>query len=165
MKPSWIDVTRNQREELAQYVPAAEWRVLSRSELPSVFPNSFREKLDLALLISAPTSTGGTYLVLSANRFDSKDRAVDIEPLGLIVHSCGPSSWAVFVHHGDWDGRTEILPMQFWEKLSESGIGDYYLANPPEGRCQGSIDELPKGHRGAFNAVIQNIRMRVDSSK
>jgi hypothetical protein len=70
-------------------VHAPGWRVVAGRELPSVFPDRFRAKIDSALIIAAPTSTGGTYLAFSANRIDLKARALDIEPFGVIVHS-GP---------------------------------------------------------------------------
>ncbi len=152
-----------QQEELDRCVRKPGWRIVTRDELPSVFPNTFRERIDSALVIATPTSTGGTYLAYSANRLDWKDRAVDIEPFGLIVHSTGPSSSGVFLHHGDWPGRTEYPSPNFWEEVSKSGIGDYYHTNPPQGLRQGTLEELPRGHRGAFDALVREIRARVDA--
>ena len=91
MKANWIRLTPDQQDELERCVPAPGWRIVPRDELPNVFPRTLREEIDSALVIAAPTSTGGTYLAYSANRLDWRDRAVDIEPFGLIVHSTGPS--------------------------------------------------------------------------
>lgn len=165
MKPKWISLTREQQDELTRCVPTPGWRVIPQAELPSLFPKDFRDKVDSALLISAPTSTGGTYLAFSASRVDLKDRAIDLEPVGLIVHSTGASTSAVFLHHGDWDGRTESPSRDFWGEISRSGIGEYYCANPPGGLRQGGLEQLPKGHRGAFDALVREIRARVDGSK
>ena len=165
MKPSWIRITPEQQEELGRCVPVPGWRIVPRIDLPSVFPAAFREKIDSALVIATPTSTGGTYLAYSANRVDFKYRAIDIEPLGLIVHSTGPSSSACFLHHGDWEGRTEPPPARFWEDVQQSGIGDWFNANPPNGISEGTLDLLPKGHRGAFDSLVREIRARVDGRK
>lgn len=146
-------------------MPSSRWRIIRGIELPTVFPNAFRAKIDSAVVMSAPTSTGGTYLAYSANRVDYKDRRIDIEPFGLIVHSSGPSSSGVFLHHGDWEGRTEPPPAEFWNVVADSGIGDYFHSNPPEGLREGTLDHLPRGHRGAFDAVIREIRARVDGRK
>ena len=162
IKPNWISLTNDQQEKLSRCVPTPGWRVVPQAELPTIFPESFRKKVDSALLISAPTSTGGTYLAYSANRIDFRDRAVDIEPFGLIVHSTGASTSAVFLHHGDWEGRSENPPATFWDDVSRSGIGYYYHTNPPGGLREGALDQLPKGHRGAFEALIGEIRTYVD---
>jgi hypothetical protein len=161
MKASWFTLTTDQQRELEVCVRPGEWRVVPRVELPSVFPESFRVKVDSALVIAAPTSTGGTYLAYSANRIDYRARAVDIEPLGLIVHSTGASSSAVFLHHGTWPNRTDYPPSSVWNELAASSIGDYFLTHPPNGVSEGTLDQLPKGHRGAFDAVIAEIRRHV----
>jgi len=165
MKPNWRSLSDEQQIELSRIAPSPGWRLIPGAELPSIFPESFRAKIDSAIIISAPTSTGGTYLVYSANRVDSKDRQVDIEPFGVIVHSSGPGSSGVFLHHGGWEGRSEPPPTEFWDAVAESGIGNYFYSNPPHGIREGTLDQLPRGHRGAFDSVVHEIRERVDGPK
>ncbi len=164
-KPNWLTLSDDQRRELDACVKSPGWRIVPGRDLPEVFPPSFRQKIDSAVVVAAPTSTGGTYIAYSASRVDFSDQSIDIEPFGLIVHSTGPSSSGVFLHHGDWEARTQSPPDEFWEVASRSGIGDYFLANPPEGLRQGTLDQLPKGHRGAFDAIVHEIRDRVDRRK
>lgn len=164
-KPSWINLRSEQADELNALLPSPGWRLLPGSELPSVFPDTFRAKIDSALLIAAPTSTGGTYLAFSAIRVEPKTREIDIEPFGVIVHSTGPSPSGVFIHHGTWEGRITDPPAGFWEEVSRSGIGDYFLTNPPAALRSGALAELPRGHRGAFDAVVREIRAREDRAK
>ncbi len=164
-KPNWLSLTVAQQDELSLVVPSSRWRLVARAELPSVFPDRFRARIDSAIVVSTPTSTGGVYLAFSANRIDFKDRAIDIEPFGLIVHSSGPSSSGVFLHDGDWPGRTEAAPPHFWDLVGESGIGNYFHSHPPDGLRDGTIDQLPTGHRGAFESLIREIRHRVDRCK
>jgi hypothetical protein len=164
-KPNWLTLCEDHRQELGDCVQSPGWRIIPGSELPSVFPDLFRQKIDSAVVVTAPTSTGGTYLAYSANRVDYKEQMIDVEPFGLIVHSTGPSSSGVFLHHGDWDGRSESPPDGFWEEASRSGIGDYFFSNPPGGLREGTLDQLPKGHRGAFDALVVEIRARVDGRR
>ena len=164
-KPNWFSLSDDQQQELNRVALSPGWRIVRGAELPSVFPEDFRAKIDSALVVAAPTSTGGTYLAYSASRVDYKDRQIDIEPFGLIVHSTGPSSSGVFLHHGDWQGRSEAPPAGFWDVVGQSGIGDYFHSNPPMGLREGTLEQLPKGHRGAFDALVHEIRARVDGKK
>lgn len=165
MEPNWRSLSDDQQTELDRVVPSSGWRIIRGSDLPSVFPPSLRLKIDSAVIVSAPTSTGGTYLVYIANRVDHKERQIDIQPFGLIVHSSGPSSSGVFLQHGNWKGRSESPPTEFWDSVDTSGIGDYFYSNPPEGLREGTLEQLPKGHRGAFDAIVREIRARVDGRK
>lgn len=161
-KPSWINLSSEQQDELDLLLRPPGWRLLPGNELPSVFPPPFRAKIDSALLIAQQTSTGGIYLAFSAHRVDVRAQAIDIEPFGVIVHSTGPSPSGVFIHHGTWEGRTLYPPRAFWEEVSISGVGQYFLANPPENLREGTLAQLPKEHRGAFDALVREIRVRED---
>jgi hypothetical protein len=163
-KPSYITLTSTQQAELTSVVPSSGWKIISGKDLPTVFPHTFRNKIDSALVISQPTSTGGTYLVLSARRVDKKANAIDLEPFAIIVHSTGTGRTGVFLHHGSWEGRTEQLPEDFLDEASRSGIGDYFLSKPPNAATQGTIDQLPKGDRGAFDAAVKAIRAHEDTA-
>ena len=165
MESNWRSLSDDQQSELDGVARPSGWRVVRGSDLPSVFPDSLRAKVDSAVIVSAPTSSGGTYLVYSANRVDEKTRQIDIQPFGLIVHSSGPGSSGVFLQHGKWDGRSESPPAGFWESVQVSGIGDYLYANPPQGMREGTLDQLPRGRRGAFDATVREIRARVDGRK
>ena len=60
----------------------------------------------------------------------------------------------MLVHHGDWDGRSEMPPQGFWEIVEESGVGNYFLANPPSDRTSGTLADLSSGHRAAFYRAV-----------
>ena len=100
MKVNWLRLSEDQQNDLDERVKSPGWRLIRSSELPKVFPESLRQKIDSAVMVAAQTSTGGTYLVYSANRVDYKPQKIDIQPFGLIVHSTGPSSSGVFLDHG-----------------------------------------------------------------
>ena len=157
-KSSWVSLSSTQRDELHRFAQLPGWRLVSSESIPTIFPSAFRSKLDSGVMIAAPTSSGGTYLVFNARRVDFKDRAIDQEPFAVIVHSSGPDPSGMFLHHGDWEGRTETPYSSFWSQVDESGVGDYFLANPPSGRTSGSLDELSRGDRGAFETAIRYLR-------
>jgi hypothetical protein len=138
--------------------------VVQGNGLPTVFPSSLRERIDSALLICDATSTGGNYLAVSAHRIDEKAQAIDIEPFGIIVHSTGSGSAGVFVHHGDWEERTQSLPLEFSGTLAHGSIGESFLATQLHGLREGTLEQLPKAHRGAFDALIREIRAREDKA-
>ena len=157
-KTSWINLTPAQQREIDQHSIKSGWKILPRETLPSFFSSDFREKLDSAMMIAAPTSTGGTYLVYNALRVDIKDSAIDQEPFSIIVHSSGPSPSGMFIHHGNWEGRTYNPPKVFWDQVRESGVGNYFFSHPPLGITSGTHDQLPEGHREAFEQSINRIR-------
>ncbi len=134
------------------------WKLLSQGSLPSILPSDLRKKVDTAVMIAAPTSTGGTYLVYNNLRVDHKAGAIDQHPFTLIVHSTGPSASGMLIHHGKWKGRTTDPPKEFWDHVNESGVGNYFYTNPPNGLSSGIVDQLPEGHREAFERIITRIR-------
>jgi len=122
MKPNWINLTIEQREEFERVLPTAGWRILPGSELPSVLPEGLRSKTRSTLVFSQPTLTGGTHLIVSANRVDSPAKTIEVEPLGLIIRPTATGPIGVFVYDGHWVGRLEWPPAQFWQEVSRCGI-------------------------------------------
>jgi hypothetical protein len=156
--PSWVSLTAVQQAELDQFARIPGWRLLSQESIPSVFPDSFKRKLDSAIMIAAPTSSGGTYLVCNALRADSRTRAVDQEPFAIIFHSTGADPSGMFLHHGNWPERTQPAPPGFWTHVQESGVGNFFLTNPPSGLTSGALAQLPAGHREAFDSAVSYYR-------
>jgi hypothetical protein len=80
MKPHWFSLSADQQNELGLVVPTSRWHIIPRVELPSVFPATFRERIDSAIVVSTPTSTGGVYLAYCANRVDLRTTASTSSP-------------------------------------------------------------------------------------
>ena len=83
---------------------------------------------------------------------------LDHEPFAVSVLSSGASTGGMFVHHGDWEGRSVAPPAGFWDKVQESGIGDYFLANPLSNSTGGALADLPTGHKNAFYRSVELLR-------
>lgn len=158
MWASYFQLSDESQEELSRYVLPSGYRVVSAASLPSAFPRSFREKIDSAVLIAQPTSTGGIYMAFNNLRIDVNDRTVDQHPFGFFIHTTGIASVGVFVHHGNWIGRTVQPPPELWTRIANSGIGDYFYSFPPAGKLSGPLADLPTDHRQAFDAAILYLR-------
>jgi hypothetical protein len=156
-KPSWIELSPDQQEEFGQIVPSETWRRVPREELPSAFPLSLRSRIDSAIMVSTIAPNGHVYLAYSADRVDVNDESIDVEPFGVAMLCGRPPTAGLFVHHGSWPGRTSAVPEGLLEFIEQSGVGNYFMAHPPEGRVAGQLHELSRGHRGAFDAVVRRL--------
>ena len=164
LKVTAFNFSSEQQERLTKLVPETGWSILSSTELVGILPDRYVAKLDSVIAVSCPTSSGGTCLLLNSLRVDAGTRLIDQDPLGMFVSSTGVSSSAVLVHHGDWDNRSWEASSDLWRDVEESGIGKYYLSNPPEGRDSGSLAELPNGTSGALENVLQALRAQKTTS-
>lgn len=164
LKVTSFTVSPEQRERLYRLVPQAGWSILSSTELSGVLPDLYVAKIDSVIGVSSPTSSGGTCLMLNNLRVDTGTTLIDQDPLGMFVGSTGVSSTAVLVHHGDWDDRSWEASSDLWRQVEASGIGKYYMMNPPEGLRSGKLDELPKGTSGALQSVLDALRSRKTTS-
>ena len=156
--PSWMSLSTTQQAELEPLGTTAGWQLLSRESIPSVFPERFRRKLDSALVICASAGSGSTWLVCNAIRPDRPAGKLDQEPFAILVQPSGVEPIGMFLHHGKWQGRSQEPPAGFWRHVDQSGIGNYFLAHPPSGVTRGALEQLPAGHREAFESAISHHR-------
>jgi hypothetical protein len=160
---SFIPLTTAKAEELKSLFPqdtSEPWfKVIPKEQIPGVFPESFREKLDHAVVMGSGDVSGNVYLVLNARRVDLKASAIDEEPFGVVFDNGVPSESGVFIHHGDWDGRTESrVPPHFWEHVAASGIGNYYPPPSLLPNSSGSLHEIQTtSNLSAFNQTIKTM--------
>jgi hypothetical protein len=158
---SFIALTPDKAQEIKDLCPAncsEPWyQVIQRGQIPSVFPQSFREKLDHAVVMGSGDGSGKVYLVVNAQRVDLKAAAIDQEPFGLIFDNGVSSESGVFIHHGNWDGRTETgVPPEFWNHVSKSGIGNYYPPPSLQPNSSGSLHDLnTMSNLNAFNQTLK----------
>ncbi len=103
-------------------------------------------------------STSGTiYLVLNGVRLDAKDNALDEEPFGIAVSSTGADTSGVFIHHGDWQGRTIPLSTTHSGLLASTSLGQYFPLSRVPNSSSGPITALAKtSHEGAFNRMMKH---------
>jgi hypothetical protein len=159
--PSFIALTTDKAEEIKRLCPpntTKPWfKVIPQEQIPGVFPEPFRAKMDHAVVMGSGDASGKVYLVLNAQRIDIKAAAIDQEPFGVVFDNGRPSESGVFIHHGDWPARTVSgVPPEFWSHVTASGIGNYYPppSLPPD--CSGSLHELETtSNVYAFNQTLK----------
>jgi hypothetical protein len=161
--PSFIPLTADKAHEIKSLCPSdpsEPWfKVIPQEQIPGVFPESFRAKLDHAVVMGSGDANGMVYLVINAQRVDQKATAIDQEPFGIVFDNGMPSESGVFIHHGGWHGRTESgVPPAFWNHVAASGIGNYYPppSLPPD--SAGSLHDLgSSSNLKAFNQTLKTM--------
>jgi hypothetical protein len=100
--------------------------------------------------------------MVNVNRVDFRDGAIDQEPFALAFFAQGPAPSGCFIHHGEWFGRTDPPPPEFWQHLQASGLGTCYpLASLPH-QQSGPLHELRiRSQQEAFQAVVGKMRATV----
>lgn len=164
LKVTWFRFPPEQQRRIGELVPGSGWALLSSTELCGILPDEYMAKVDSVIGVSAPTSTGGTCVMFNNLRVDTGARLIDQDPLGMFLTSSGVSSSGVLVHHGDWDDRSWEASSALWRDVEDSGIGGYFLSDPPAGRGSGSLADLPKGTAGALERVLEALRARKSTS-
>ena len=146
------------RERLCPSDMSVPWyRVISQEQIPSVFPEAFRAKMDHAVIMGSGDASGKVFLVCNCHRVDRKALAIDQEPFAVVFDSDMPSESGVFIHHGDWQGRTESeVPPEFWSHVDASGIGDYYPPPSLPPNSSGSLHDLASSSN--LNAFSQSLK-------
>jgi hypothetical protein len=161
-KASWVNLQSTQRDLLEAWARGGSgYRVLSPVDIVGLLPAGLHPKIQSVVLMVAPTSTGGVYVIANNHRVDRRAWAIDQEPFGSIIDSTGARAQAVVIHHGSWPGRTIRPPTAFWDHLDRSGIGTFFpLSTLPEG-SSGPLEDLQElSHLAAF----ENFKMRFRSS-
>lgn len=159
--PSFIPLTTDRAQEIKSLFPkdmSEPWyRVIPKEQIPGVFPEPFRVKFDHAVIMGSGDASGKVYLVLNAHRVDLKASAIDHEPFGVVFDNGVPSESGVFIHHGDWSGRTESgVPPQFWDHVAASGIGNYHPPPSLSPNSSGSLHDLvTTSDLNAFNQTLK----------
>jgi hypothetical protein len=127
-KPSWIKLNGDQASELFTLSKSIEfdpgYLVVPQSGIPSLFSPILKLKCDSAVVMSSTGDKGTVIFVCNALRVDHKDLAIDQEPFGIALLSTGAVESGLFLHHGNWHGRTTAVPPQFWDDVAASGLGN-----------------------------------------
>ena len=160
-KHSWVSLKTTQREWLEDWGRRGEgYYVLESDDLTTILPPGLHSKINSAVLMIAPTSSGGTYVVVNNNRVDKPAWAIDQEPFGAIIDSTGARSIGLLLHHGDWPQRSSTSePRKFWQHAEESGIAAYYPTRNLPSNTSGELSELSgMGHLEAFEEFKRRVR-------
>lgn len=161
-KYSYIDLSAEHIEQFNQQCPLNEYRVVRPSDLSQgllkIVPNGLWAKTDSLFLMSSGSAVATAYCMINCNRWDFKASAIDQEPIFFATFGGNPRLDAMVLHHGDWPGRTTVVPQEFFNYLQSSGLGNYYPISSIPATMSGSIFDLSNtAQSGAFDAGVKRI--------
>jgi hypothetical protein len=155
---SQIVTTPEQQRVIESIEHGFGWSVQPASILSYFRPRTFISKIDSVIASFAPTSSGGTSVLLNSLRIDTNAVMVDQDPIAFFQNSTGITQVGVHLHHGSWNQRSWAISSDLRRHLSEHGVGGYFLDHPPNNLRSGSLDNLPPGSEGAISAAGAALR-------
>jgi hypothetical protein len=157
-KFSPITTTPDQQRVIERIARGFGWSLEPASVLSYFRSPTFVSKIDSVIVSFAPTSSGGTSVLLNSLRIDTHAGMVDQDPIAFFQNSTGLTQVGVHVHHGSWEQRSWEISSDLRRHVSEYGVGGYFLNNPPNNQRSGSLDDLPPGNVGAIDAAVEALR-------
>ena len=153
-----ITTTPDQQRVIERIDRGSGWSLEPASILSCFRPQTFVSKIDSVIVSFAPTSSGGTSVLLNSLRIDTRAGMVDEDPIAFFQNSTGITQIGVHVHHGSWGERSWAISSDLRHHVSQRGVGGYFLSNPPNNLRSGSLDDLPPGNLGAIGAAVEALR-------
>lgn len=150
-----FEINANQVTELAAIVKNGDgFRVVGPSDFPSFLPRTLIPKLDSATRIVSGSAGASPVILYNFRRIDGSE--IDQHPYGAMIVSGSYAISSSFLDHGNWPTtqRTTAITKEHAAHLSASGIGNYFLQHPPEGKISGSLKELLKTDQEAFDQFL-----------
>jgi hypothetical protein len=161
-RPSWINLGSTQASELIALSKSIEFEpgylVVSQSRIPTVFSPVLKSKCDSAVVMSSTGGNGTVIFVCNALRVDHKDLAIDQEPFGIALASTGAVESGVFLHHGNWSGRTTPVPQEALDAFIASGLGNCCPGTRLPSSTGPFSDLLGTSHESAFYKILEELK-------
>ena len=142
-------------EALAPLRSGDGFEVVGPDQFPTFTPPSFRDKCDSATRIVSGSGGDCAVVVYNFRRLDKS--SVDEDPFAYLIVSGSQIVSGSFLGHGSWPGRTTPVSPGLAAHISGSGLGGYFLANPPDGKLSGSLSELTGSNASAFQELMSHL--------
>ena len=160
-KVSWFDASQiAPREIWGQYCAPGEFAIVSPSVVQILLPclpQALLENTQKGIIVASGTTYGAVYMI-NLLRIDERDRAVDQEPFAVAFIGEDPTISGCLLHHGNWQGRTIHFADDVWERVTTSGLGEFYPLLDLPLKERGRLDELDKtSHQEAFRKAAQEL--------
>ncbi len=139
-------------EQWQEYCPNFAYRVVKQNEFPPFLPNKLRAKFNSAIVVASGSATNQTF-VFQGYRIDGGE--LDEHQYIVSFDLSASTSYAGFVEHADYEGRTTPIPAEMQQSMSLSGVYiDFAFPRKPSS-SSGSLDELIKSGliKGFTNSV------------
>ena len=137
------------------------WKIVGFDDLPAGLPEGLRKKCDSAVVVVSGSAGTRAFAVWNNLRYDERAGEIDQHPFAVMLVSGSTVPTASIVDHGNWQDRSTHASPEFVQHVQASGIGNYFLANPPTATASGSLDELEGGIRDAFAQGVQSLKVTV----
>jgi len=157
MHLSYIDYPYKMLGSLSELCVLNQYRVAQISELPSGLPGSLLQKSPGVLIVSSGDMINDCYIMVNFHRLGKKS-VIDQQPLIMAFDHLNQTSYAAFLQHGSWSGRTySVNTSGLIEIAKASGIQSYFpCLNLPKS-MQGPLEELevvsPTNMRAFWNSI------------
>ena len=142
----------------------AAYMVIDQAEFPKLIPESLREKCENAVIMTSDLTEHHSVMAINLRRWDTRDSAVDQEILAISFVDGQASSEAVFIHHGNWEGRTEKA--QTSESCNSACaspvISDFVVLKSLPQKSQGPLSDLEgysdrRASRAAWDELYRSL--------
>ena len=120
------------------------YAVVPPSELRGLMADGLLDKANNVVVMSA-ASGPYTVVVANVNRVDLPASSVDQNPYIAVYDHAASSASGGYLHHGDWDGRSDTIDPMLMAGIAVSGISAYY-----------PIGHVPLGMNGALSDLAVN---------
>jgi hypothetical protein len=135
--------------------PNLEYRVLKRDEMPGFLPSDLLNKFNCALLMASGSNTNQTY-VFQGYRVDGDE--LDEHQYIVTYDLQNQKSYAGFVEHASYDGRTTEIPSEMQISMSLSGVNIAYAFPRKPSEVSGSIYALDSA--GLFSGFTNSVNVQ-----
>lgn len=142
-------------EDWLNKCPNYQYRLLRSDEIPEFLPSSLTDKFNSALLMCSGSNDHYTF-VLQGYRIDGEQ--IDEHQYVATFDQAASKSYAGFIEHADYNGRTTDIPIEMQESMSASGIYiDYPFPRKPT-EISGSIFDLDSS--GLFDGFKNSVTIQ-----
>ena len=149
-------------ERLVESLDGDGFVMVAQGDLPSAIPLGLAGKMDSAVFVVSGSAGDRAIAMWNGYRIDQRPQAVDEHPIAIMMISGSVQPEAVILDHGGWDGRTTPLSDEHKRYILNSGVGDYFLSQPPEGVPSGSLGQLSPGRRDAFEQCVNELEIMIE---
>jgi len=148
------------RDEWNAFCPNFTYRVIGPEEFSTFLPSRLTSQFNCAVMMASGSDTNQTY-VLQGYRVDGTE--IDEHQYIVTYDLQNGQSYAGFVDHAHYDGRTTDIPAEMITSMSLSGINiDYQFPRKPT-QPSGSISDLASA--GLISGFVNSIAVQDKNEK
>ena len=147
---------KGQYEDYIKICPVNEFRILTSSQYPTDLPEDLTKKFNQAVM-AVSASNSSVVCVINGIRVDKKE--LDEHPFVIAFDLENKKSFAGFIDHGNWEGRTTPISKEMKMHIDASGSNKYFPLKHMPQSSSGTLDDLFKTSQSAsFVAIVEVLK-------